>query len=352
VESENEISFSITLPEKGNYECAETGLRWESKSNARIFYEYNSWDDYISDVQRECWIIGGPLFNIRVSYGDIAAVHLPHFICESGILPRDKTKIIHLLDDTLVLENPSEIHLSHVVQRNQPLTLMGVILGQVHQVAIHAVIMIYQTFRADCSILHVYVLPNDGSLIQSVSEKEIRSLKIQKPPQITSVYYGKKYRLTSFSNVAIKPLDIKFSYFRYKQQQPFHEVYIQESKYSIKLCLTERSKLNVLWEILLRPDSPHFAKKIVLKLKRCVDFVHRHKKEIICCLKTIQPILLHLRDTNVITKSEESEIVTHNVEIQQNKAMLQLVMNKGEDAEDELYKALQVHVPRQINDLQ
>eukprot|EP00062_Callorhinchus_milii_P016418 gi/632967726/ref/XP_007900136.1/ PREDICTED: NACHT, LRR and PYD domains-containing protein 1-like [Callorhinchus milii] len=203
--------FCITLPEKGNYECAETGLRWESKSNARIFYEYNSWDDYISDVQRECWIIGGPLFNIRVSYGDIAAVHLPHFICESGAgeaIHSARYCIVCLRDDTLVLENPSEIHLSHVVQRNQPLTLMGVILGQVHQVAIHAVIMIYQTFRADCSILHVYVLPNDGSLIQAVDlqEKEIRSLKIQKPPQITSVYYGKKYRLTSFSNVAIKPL--------------------------------------------------------------------------------------------------------------------------------------------------
>ncbi|XP_032898918.1 uncharacterized protein LOC116987150 [Amblyraja radiata] len=78
-------TFGISLPEKGYYECAVTGLRWITKSHVTLTYEYCSWNEYVSDVQKENWIIGSSLFKITIEDGSVESVHLPHFICESGI---------------------------------------------------------------------------------------------------------------------------------------------------------------------------------------------------------------------------------------------------------------------------
>ncbi|XP_072923050.1 uncharacterized protein [Hemitrygon akajei] len=77
--------FSIFLPDKGYYECAVTKLRWITKSQVTLTYEYCSWNEYISDVQKQCWIIGSSLFNITTQDGNVEAIYLPHFICETGI---------------------------------------------------------------------------------------------------------------------------------------------------------------------------------------------------------------------------------------------------------------------------
>ncbi|XP_072343775.1 NACHT, LRR and PYD domains-containing protein 1a-like [Scyliorhinus torazame] len=342
--------FRINLPGKGQFECAATGLRWVTNSGATITYEYSFWNENVSDVQRECWVIGSPLFNIRVQEGKVLAVHLPHFICETGggePMQSVTFNIACLRNNIFVLEIPSEVSLSHATLRDKPLSIMGVILCHVCHVAIHAIIIIYQTLRADSSNFHIYVLPNDAALIQEVDlqEREIRSLKIQRPAQIISLNYGKKYKMTSFANVAITPADIKFCYFRYNLKQPFYEVNCKDTKYNIKLSLSEKNKISVLWEILIRPD-------MFKKLKKGEVFVQRHKKEIICCLKMTQPIWSHLRAKKVISIEEEHEVASHITDTQQNRALIQLIMNRGEEAEEELYNALLENDPYFVNDME
>lgn len=87
-------------------------------------------------------------------------------------------------------------------------------------------------------------------------------------------------------------------------------------------------------------------------LKKGVDFVQRHKKEIICCLKMTQPIWSHLRIKKVITKDEEREVGSHITDTQQNRALVQLIMKKGEEAEEELYNALLENDPYFVNDVE
>ncbi|XP_069792258.1 uncharacterized protein [Narcine bancroftii] len=332
--------FGISLPEKGCYECAITKLRWITKSQVTLTYEYCSWNEYISDVQRECWIIGSSLFNITLQNGSVDAVYLPHFICETGSRDAIYSAVYNIAcfrNNIFFLENPSEVTLSHAILRNQSLAIKGVILYQVCQVAVHAIILIYQTLRVDSSNFHLYVLPNDAALIQAIDlqEKELKSLKIQRPPQIIALSYGKKYKLTSFANVTIIPSDIKFCYFRFNQKLPFYEVNCTEKNYNIKLSLTEKNKITVLWELLIKPD-------MFKKMKKGMDFVKRHKKEIICCLKMTPPIWSYLRTKSVISKDEEREVSSHITEMQQNRALIQLIMKRGEEAEaeEELYNAL------------
>ncbi|XP_072923080.1 caspase recruitment domain-containing protein 8-like [Hemitrygon akajei] len=223
---------------------------------------------------------------------------------------------------------------------------MGVILCQVCQVPVHAIILIYQTLQADSSNFHVYLLPNDSALIQAVDlhENNKKSMKIQRP-QIITLTYGKKYKLTSFANVTITPSDIKFCYFRYNLKQPFYEVNCTDMNYNIKLSLTEKNKIAVLWELLIKPD-------MFKKLKKGVDFVQRHKKEIIYCLKMTQPIWSQLRLKNVININEEREVGSHITEIQQNRALVQLIMKRGEEAEEELYNILLENNPCFVNEME
>ncbi|XP_078278003.1 uncharacterized protein LOC144606075 [Rhinoraja longicauda] len=202
--------FGISLPEKGYYECAVTGLRWITKSHVTLTYKYCSWNEYVSDVQKENWIIGSSLFNITIEAGSVEAVHLPHFICESGsedAMYSAVHNVAHFKNNVFSMEAPSEVTLSHAILRNHPLGIVGIILCQVCQVAIHAIVLLYQTLQVDSSNFHVYVLPNDPTLIQAVElqENEIKSLKIQRPAQVITLSYGKKYKLTSFTNVKITP---------------------------------------------------------------------------------------------------------------------------------------------------
>lgn len=78
--------------------------------------------------------------------------------------------VAHFSNNLFSMEAPSEVTLSHAILRNHPLGLVGIILCQVCQVAIHAIVLLYQTLQVDSSNFHAYVLPNDPTLIQVINK--------------------------------------------------------------------------------------------------------------------------------------------------------------------------------------
>ncbi|KAG6922919.1 NLR family pyrin domain containing 1, partial [Chelydra serpentina] len=114
----------------------------------------------------------GPLFDIRVEPARaVAAVHLPHFLCLRG---RDavlsQMRIAHFVDRGMTLEEPTRVRPFHAVLENPGFSFVGVLWKPIYAVfpfiPIHSVVLIYRVVKAAALTLHLYLIPNDRSLIQ------------------------------------------------------------------------------------------------------------------------------------------------------------------------------------------
>ncbi|GCC36779.1 hypothetical protein chiPu_0015277 [Chiloscyllium punctatum] len=191
--------------DKGSYECSITGLRWEIKSAITIDYRYCSWNEYAPIIVIKQSEFSGPLFNIVAEDNIVTAVHLPHFICLKDRTLSYTFAIFHVKERSYNVQKPSEVHQSHIALKMPTFSLMGVIVDKHSSLSFHCVAMIYQSQYTDAHILHVYVVPNDVSIIQAVHLQESNSRMIEYPSKIESLYFGRKYSLLSSSDVLITP---------------------------------------------------------------------------------------------------------------------------------------------------
>eukprot|EP00062_Callorhinchus_milii_P016419 gi/632967668/ref/XP_007900105.1/ PREDICTED: caspase recruitment domain-containing protein 8-like [Callorhinchus milii] len=352
VHSENEMMFSVSLPGTGDYECSKTGLRWETNTKTIISYRYGSWKKDVSMMNSDLQICG-PLFDFHVK-GQVTAIHLPHFLCLKGCTPKDELKIIHVKDGNYSLMNPSAINGSHVELKAPSFSLLSVVISKVSSrlFPVHTLAMIYRTRMVGELTLHVYFVPNECSIIKAVNEQESGAMKIEKPPQIKSLSYGKTYFLTSPANVNILPPAINFCYLRSDQRQQYCEVYSQDENASIELKLRPEKKSDPLWVTLLRPMELQVPPKVPLTANLAVEFINRHKKSIIERLGVIDPYLRHLLEEKVINEDEEEEIRINPKRTRRNETLVRMVMKKGPHAQEQLYRAMETHDPFLVKDLQ
>ncbi|XP_055511878.1 uncharacterized protein LOC129709482 isoform X1 [Leucoraja erinacea] len=249
--SERDLHFRIYLPEEGFYECFITGLRWEIKSAITIAYRYCSWNEYAPIIVIKETEYCGPLFNIVAEDNVVTAIHLPHFVCLKDRHRKNIFAIFYVREQSYRVQKPSEVHEAHVELQMPTFSLLGVIIDKTSQFSCHSLTVIYQTQYTDAAVLHIYVVPHDFSVIQAVHKQESESTLIKHPSQITSLYFGRKYSVKSYSKVQIAPDEMKFQCTDMDSNQPFYEVIITEEPSSFELKLTKRKKEDPLWQIAL-----------------------------------------------------------------------------------------------------
>ncbi|PIO31114.1 hypothetical protein AB205_0008470 [Aquarana catesbeiana] len=71
---------------------------------------------------------------------------------------------------------------------------------------------------------------------------------------------------------------------------------------------------------------------------RARTFLQKNKEKLCHRLGLLEPILLSLNEKRIITDHEEQSIKSHSMNLQQNRALLNMVESKG--AEEEFYKIL------------
>ncbi|XP_072357027.1 NACHT, LRR and PYD domains-containing protein 1b allele 2-like [Scyliorhinus torazame] len=163
--------------------------------------------------------------------------------------------IFYVEDRSYQVQKPSEVHQTHLALKVPTFSLMGVIVDKQSPFAFHSVAMIYQIPSTDAQILHIYVVPNDFSIIQSVHMQESQSTMLEYPSQIQSLYFGRKYSLLSPADVLITPEELKFHYIDMDSKQLFFEVLIQDDHSNLELKLTKRKKIDPLWKTELKVEN-------------------------------------------------------------------------------------------------
>ncbi|XP_065450433.1 caspase recruitment domain-containing protein 8-like isoform X4 [Chrysemys picta bellii] len=256
-------SYRFHLPGAGSFRCSETELGFEVRAAVTIQYRYNSWDQHLSTSEKQQWMVAGPLFNIRVEpAGAVAAVHLPHVLCLRGrdaVLPQ--MRIAHFTDGRMTLEEPTQVRPFHAVLENPSFSFIGVLWKPIYAVfpfiPIHSVVLIYQVVKAAAITLHLYLIPNDRSLIQAVDEEEKKhqSIQVLKPPQTKPLYFGACYTVSSSLDLEVTPEEVDFRYMSPEDQQPFMEIYTKDMREGLKLIVLMKRYGEVVWKVLVRPED-------------------------------------------------------------------------------------------------
>ncbi|XP_036804821.1 caspase recruitment domain-containing protein 8-like [Oncorhynchus mykiss] len=70
------------------------------------------------------------------------------------------------------------------------------------------------------------------------------------------------------------------------------------------------------------------------------DFIPKHRIALETRLGLLQPILLHLEDHKVLNAEEREEVVSKSTKTLQNQALLDMVVRKGDEAQEKFYQVL------------
>ncbi|XP_044868901.1 NACHT, LRR and PYD domains-containing protein 1-like isoform X2 [Mauremys mutica] len=262
-------SYRVHLPGPGSFRCSETELGFEVRAAVTVQYGYGSWDWHLSAAEKQQWMVAGPLFNIRVKPAvAVAAVHLPHFLCLAGTANKSSSdavlsqmRIAHFVDGRMTLEEPTQVRPFHAVLENPSFSFIGVLWKPIYAVfpfiPIHSVVLIYQVVKAAAITLHLYLIPNDRSLIQAVEEEEKKhqSIQVLKPPQTKPLYFGSCYTVCSSLDLEVTPEEVDFRYMSPEDQQPFMEIYTKDMREGLKLIVLMKRYGEVVWKVLVRPED-------------------------------------------------------------------------------------------------
>ncbi|NXG55278.1 CARD8 protein, partial [Hemiprocne comata] len=346
------------LPGEGIFQCSITGLGFQVKSAVIITYRFATWTSHLSEADQEMWMPIGPLFHINAQPRVVQTVYLPHFICMAAITETHRCSIAHFKSGKMTLERPTRLTTSAAILEKPSFSLLGVLWrslsSNIKLLPVHSLVLLFQQLSAAKTTLHLYLIPDDKSLKQAIEKQEMKwnSKVIPKPPPFQPLFFGSRYQVTSRDPVVIMPEDnLPFSYKSSKQQQFFLEIYIRNMAEEVGLLMTEKSSDTVVWRASVRQGR----NRSTVTWAWCLlgtAFMKKHKIKLCSRMGQLSTILLQLREANIINSDEEEEVQGQNTKQKRNRALLELVEKKGQEAQEQLYQILQIRDEYLIKDLQ
>ncbi|XP_066467236.1 uncharacterized protein [Tiliqua scincoides] len=253
-------TYRIHLPKAGTFLCSVTELRFEVKAAVTVEYAFCSWDTHLSKAEKHQWMVAGPLFDIQADPAEeVAAVHLPHFVClTEGKADISHLKIAHFVDGGMIPEEPARVSPFHAVLEDPTFSLLSVVYAHIYNKCFpfHSVVLLYQA-KKKITTLHLYLIPNDSSIIKAIKTEEERqkSSHVWKPPQIEKpLYVGTCCTVSSCPELRITPKELGFFYKSPGQLQSFVEVKLRYRN-EVRLSVKKKEDLCLLWDTWLDPED-------------------------------------------------------------------------------------------------
>ncbi|KAK1895677.1 NACHT LRR and PYD domains-containing protein 1 like [Dissostichus eleginoides] len=239
---EDEPSTYSLKSEAGNFECSVSGLRWVCQEKVSFKYQFCSSEEPMKRMEMMKYMPAGPLIDITVISGKLFEVYLPHWICIDDI-PEilQKFAVLHIDDCGDVVEKVSEVTSSHVKLSEPVFSPRTSMMKMGFPVKIHCNVLIYSKAYASCTVLHVYLIPLDPALKETMDKKKKDFKFIQKPHPNKCLKMYQDFNLTADITAAqIGPEKITL---RYDSQDPnFYEVYIENPHSNFQLTLSQLNK--------------------------------------------------------------------------------------------------------------
>ncbi|XP_071325390.1 uncharacterized protein [Trachinotus anak] len=377
-------SYSLQS-EAGHFECSVSALRWVCTEKVSLKYQFFSWEGHMERMESRQYMAAGPLMNITVIAGKLDEVYLPHWICiDDNPTILDKFAVLHIDDCGDVVEKVSEVTPSHVKLSEPVFSPRAVLMKAGFPVKISSCVLIYYKPNTPFLKLHIYLIPKDPALQQTVDKKEISNQYkiITKPHPDKYLKMQQGFILTADINTAkILP---KVLTLRYDSQDPnFYEVFIENPNRNVYLTLSYSStnKGESVWTCEIRNDdypnsgplevaesaavpcygaagraagpSPGAAGKNTVAEGECTDqhFVDKHKLELINRVTNVAPILDELLSKEVINQQRYVEIRALSTSYDKIRELYSTSLRASDNCKDIFYEILTRHEKHLIKDL-
>nr|XP_025039425.1 caspase recruitment domain-containing protein 8-like isoform X2 [Pelodiscus sinensis] len=255
-------TYRVNFPQAGFFRCSKTELGFEVTAAVTIKYEYESWRCHQTKLEKQQWMVAGPLFNIRAEpAGAVAALHLPHFLCLAGAeADVTRLRVAHFVGGRMTLEEPTRVMPFHTVLESPTFSLWGVvtqILKRFRSPSIHSIALLYRAFRAQNVTLHLYLIPDIRALKEVIddNERKNKSIRVRKPSKTKPLTYGSHCSVSSPSNIEVTPEDLEFCYVDPQDEHLYIEIYTPGFEDRLELSLETQNERQPIWKAFVRPGD-------------------------------------------------------------------------------------------------
>ncbi|XP_030418231.1 NACHT, LRR and PYD domains-containing protein 1a-like isoform X1 [Gopherus evgoodei] len=330
----------------GSFLCSETELGFEVRAAVTIEYKYDSWDRHLSTSEKQQWMVAGPLFNIRVEPARaVAAVHLPHFLClAGGEVDASRMRIAHFVDRRMTLEEPARVRPFHAVLQNPSFSPLGVLWRKIQskcQAKVHSLALLYRALSAANTTLHLYLIPNDCSLRQAVSDHESKcpSVRVHKPSRTKPLKFGSCCVVSSSSQLEVIPEELEFCYLGPKLEQPYLEIYTRDMQEGLQLSLLEKIEGEPIWKALVRPEDVTVCVSSA-QMQTEEHFIDQHREQLIQRVRQVDGVLDKLYNT-VLDNEQYQSIRAERTDPEKMRKLFDLLPSWNRACKDQLYQVLE-----------
>uniref|UniRef100_A0A670JKT3 Caspase recruitment domain family member 8 n=2 Tax=Podarcis muralis TaxID=64176 RepID=A0A670JKT3_PODMU len=243
--------YRVSSTKAGSFSCLDTDLICEVREAVTLTYYFDSWPKHLEGQTTEELHVAGPLLNIQVDVVEaVTAIHIPHFLSLSAE-DHSGVYIAHFVRGEMNLEKPDRVEPHHVVLENPKFSSLGIVFKKMFKQKINTVARLYQRLRLKMPIFHLYLLPNDPSLIKAVDEHEANchSRRIEKPPgTLKSLKIGTPIFVQTLDDVTIWPEEVKFQYLDAEKLQQYVELSAEQMQEKFSFTLVEKRTNKLIWK--------------------------------------------------------------------------------------------------------
>ncbi|KAI4898164.1 hypothetical protein NFI96_028746 [Prochilodus magdalenae] len=269
----------------------------------------------------------------------------------------DAVRVLHVEEAGVSIE-PCQLSCHSAGLLHPRFSPRGVLVRTGFSVKAHCEVLIYCTLTAHLT-LHVYLVPCDAKMIESVQKQENGSIRIPKPHPDISLQMKNRYTLSTSCSSTITPQRLKL---RYTTQTPnYFEVYIKDVNEDFQLRLTsEEEEEEPVWKADIRSaeyrrspsrggstDEPEL--ELVAGFYSGQHFVDVHRKSLIQRVKLVEPIADDLYPK--ISEEKYSKIAKAGTSQDKMRVIYDILLSGGPSLKDVLLQSLQQNEPDLLEEL-
>ncbi|XP_077774051.1 uncharacterized protein LOC114582834 isoform X2 [Podarcis muralis] len=355
-------AYRVRSTEAGSFQCDDTGLICEVKEAVTLTYYFDSWPKLLAEQNTEELHVAGPLLNFKVDAAEaVASICIPHFLCLEGD-DSSHVYIAHFVEGEMRLEKPDRVEPHHAVLENPKFSSLGVVFKKWFKQKINTVVLLYHRLQLETPTFHLYVLPNDPSIIKAVDKREVNSKRIEKPPvTLKPLMIGSQVSLSTPEDVTVNPEELHFQYLDAEKLQQYVELSAEQMQEKFNFYLMKKGTTEVVWKAHLKKNeltsgqmaSPiiHPAQGPQFPNSSKVHFIERHRKELIQRTIPVEPVLDSLHGS-VLSEEQYQKITAKETNPDKMRELYRLLPSWDLRCKDMLYEALKAQNPHLVKDLE